>query len=85
MDEISSYVGEWCKKIARGGMEAHELMTNIGMLQRGLVQEEIARGNFKPNAPSTIKKKGSDTPLIDTETMRESVNYVVVERGSMDD
>ena len=33
------------------------------------------------NAPSTIRKKGSDKPLIDTGTMRQSVNYVVKRRG----
>lgn len=85
MDEISSYIGAWCKKIARGEMEAHELMTNIGMLQKGLIQEEIIGGNFEPNASATIRKKGSDTPLVDTGIMRESVNYVIVERGSMND
>lgn len=85
MDEIGSHIAEWCKKIVSGEMEAHELMTNIGMLQKGLIQEEIVKGNFEPNAPATIRKKGSDKPLIDTGTMRESVNYVIVERGSMND
>ncbi len=85
MDEISSYIGEWCKKIACGEMEAHELMTNIGMLQKGLIQEEIVKGSFEPNKPVTIQKKGSDTPLIDTGTMRESVNYQIVQRGSYND
>lgn len=85
MDEISSHIAEWCKKIAGGEMKAHELMTNIGMMQKGLIQEEIVKGSFEPNAPATIRKKGSDKPLIDTGAMRESVNYVIVERGSMND
>ena len=39
------------------------------------------QGGFAPNAESTIKKKGSDQPLIDTGYMRQSVNYVVKRRG----
>lgn len=36
-----------------------------------------ARNNWAPNAPSTIKRKGSDRPLIDTGTLRRSLTYVV--------
>lgn len=85
MDEISSNIGEWCKRIARGEIEGHEMMMNIGMLQKGLIQEEITNGTFAPNAPATIKKKGSDKPLIDTGIMRESVDYQIVPKGSRSD
>ncbi|GLG02173.1 hypothetical protein Alches_22140 [Alicyclobacillus hesperidum subsp. aegles] len=30
------------------------------------------------NAPSTVKQKGSDRPLIDTENLQKSITYVVV-------
>ena len=53
----------------------------LGVAIKGLVQTEIVDGGFTENAPSTIKKKGSDKPLIDTGTMRQSVNYVVKRRG----
>ena len=51
------------------------------MFVRGLVQETIKEGEFSPNAPSTIKKKGSDKPLIDTGHMRQSVMTVVDRKG----
>lgn len=85
MDKISGNLEIWCNGVLYGEMQAHELMTNMGMLMKGLIQEEIVKGNFAPNSPATIQKKGSDKPLIDTGTMRESVNYQIVERGSYDD
>lgn len=33
---------------------------------------------FAPNAPSTIKRKKSDTPLIDSKTMLNSLTYEVI-------
>jgi len=64
------------KKLASGG-SAEEALKKLGVFAKGLVQSEIVDGQFAPNAPSTIKKKGSDKPLIDTGTMRQSVNYVI--------
>ena len=31
---------------------------------------------------ATIKRKGSDKPLIDTGTMRQSVHYVIEKKGN---
>lgn len=42
-----------------------------------LVQRKMVTGPFAPNAPSTIKRKGSSKPLIDTGQLRQSVSYVV--------
>lgn len=35
------------------------------------------RNGWAPNAPSTIARKGSDKPLIDTGALRRSIAYVV--------
>jgi hypothetical protein len=52
----------------------------------GMDGQNIARAfftdsdnGFAPNDPSTIKRKGSDKPLIDTGEMRKSITYVVRE------
>ncbi len=63
------------------GRSAEQALDVLGVTAKGIVQEEIADGDFAPNAPSTVKKKGSDKPLIDTGHMRQSVNYVVKRRG----
>jgi hypothetical protein len=52
-----------------------EVVAAIGVLGVGLIQKEIISGGFDANAPSTIKKKGSSKPLIDTGRMRQSVHY----------
>ena len=36
-----------------------------------------SRNHWPPNAPSTIKRKGSDKPLIDTGQLRKAMTYVV--------
>ena len=52
----------------------------IGAFLQGLVQKEISSGNFVPNAPATIRKKGSAQPLIDTGRMKQSVRYHIRKR-----
>ena len=63
------------------GGTAEQALNELGLLAKGLVQEEIVEGGFAPNAPSTIAQKGSAQPLIDTGHMRQSVNYVIKPRG----
>ena len=63
-------------QITDGG-SAETALETLGVFAKGLVQEEIVEGGFTPNAPSTIRRKKSDTPLVDTSTMRQSVNYVI--------
>lgn len=63
------------------GEPAQQALQELGVFLKGLVQEEIVEGEFVPNAPSTIKRKGSEKPLIDTGTMRQSVNFVIRDRS----
>jgi len=62
-------------------MTAKQALKELGIYQKDLVQQTITEGDFEPNAPSTIRKKRSDKPLIDTGRMRQSVNYVIKEKG----
>ena len=64
------------------GASAEQILKEIGIFQKDLIQEKITEGSYEPNAPSTIKKKGSSKPLIDTGLMRQSVNYVIQKKGS---
>lgn len=64
------------------GKSAERVLKEIGLFQKDLIQEKITEGSFNPNAQSTIQKKGSAKPLIDTGRMRQSVNYVVKKKGS---
>lgn len=49
----------------------------VGMVATGDVQRKIRNHVPPPNAPSTIAKKGSSTPLIDTGRLRQSIDYTI--------
>lgn len=80
-DQISAMCKEQMRRLCKGGT-AQSALQSIGAYQKGLVQEKIVNGSFVPNAPSTIRRKKSDKPLIDSGTMRQSVNFVIKEKGS---
>lgn len=79
-EQINAFLKKQMALLAKGDTTAEQMMKSIGVFQKGLVQAEIVDGDFEPNAPSTIKKKGSDKPLIDTGKMRQSVNFVIVKK-----
>lgn len=66
------------------GATAREILNTAGLFQQDLIQTEIEQGDFVANAKLTIRRKGSDKPLIDTGTMKNSVHYQIVKKGSMD-
>lgn len=78
-EKIISFGQLQTKRLTKGAT-AQEILTALGVMQKGLVQEKIVDGDFEPNAPSTIKKKGSDKPLIDTGHMRRSVNFAITDK-----
>lgn len=52
----------------------------IGLLYTSLIQQTIRNRVPPPNAPYTIARKGSSTPLIDTGQMIQSIRHVIVRR-----
>lgn len=77
--ELKAACDQVNKAIGKGGT-AESALKQLGVAAKGLVQDEITSGGFAANAPSTIAKKGSATPLIDSSTMRGSVNYQIKPR-----
>ena len=59
------------KKPWVGSIEANE----IGRLGRTIIQDTIINWDTPPNAPSTVKRKGFDNPLLETELLQKSVEY----------
>lgn len=66
------------------GVPAEQILKEIGIFQKDLIQEKITEGSYEPNVASTIRRKGSSKPLIDTGRMRQSVNYEIRKKGSED-
>lgn len=84
VDENEGKINQFLQAEARSlasGKTAETLLNEIGNFQKSLVQEKITEGSFAPNAESTIRRKGSSKPLIDTGRMRQSVNYVIKRKG----
>lgn len=58
--------------------KAEQMYSRAGMVGRAACQKYITDGsNLAPNAPSTIERKGSSKPLIDTGSMLGSITYAV--------
>lgn len=70
-----------CANDLAKGATADKVLNELGTFAKGLLQKEIKDGDFVANAPSTIKQKGSDRPLIDTGLLRQSANYVIKKKG----
>jgi hypothetical protein len=47
----------------------------LGAYLVGGIKKRIAAGIAPPNAPSTVRRKGSSKPLIDTGQLRSAINY----------
>lgn len=63
-----------------GGLDSRRIMTRVGLEAEGAIKDYITDLDTPPNRPSTIHRKGSSNPLIDTGNMRESVTSTVVRK-----
>lgn len=60
-----------------GKYSMDQLLNQMGVLGVSLVQEKITSIQDPPNAESTIRKKKSSKPLIDTGNLRQSITYII--------
>ncbi len=81
--EINGFLQSKKEDILRG-VPAEQILKEIGIFQKDLIQQKITEGSFTPNAAATVRRKGSSHPLIDTGRMRQSVNYVIRQKGEGD-
>lgn len=63
------------KKVSEGDLSLEQALNRLGVVASGDVKETIADFSNPPNAPSTIKKKGFNDPLVDTGLMMNSVSH----------
>ena len=59
------------------GVPAEQIYERLAVMAQGDVQMNIVKGEWVANAKSTIKRKKSSKPLIDTSKMRQSVRGIV--------
>lgn len=61
-------------------------LENIGMLGQNLARKWFTnpKNKWAPNSKDTIKRKGSDKPLIDTGELRKSITFVIKDGADSD-
>lgn len=69
-------------KVALGKMTAFDVLDLVGIQAAADIQTKISSIYTPPNAPATIRAKGSTKPLIDTGLMLASVQNAVNKTGS---
>ena len=80
--EIQNFIFKRSKAISEDMADGslQQLYEHLGITAIGFIQtafETRGWGQWKPNAPSTVRQKGSDAPLIDSSQLREAVTYEV--------
>ncbi len=73
----NEFAASYLKKVGNASFDVNTFLELMGEFMKSAIQKEISEGDFVPNSPYTIAKKGSDKPLIDTGLMRQSVTYVI--------
>jgi hypothetical protein len=67
-------------QVADGKLDAETAVKRLGQFARDGIKRFIMSGNFMPNSEITVMRKESSRPLIDTSTMRKSVQYEVTKK-----
>jgi hypothetical protein len=77
-DAISQQLGK-VAKVALSGNDPNSELQKAGMMAQNFARDWFTNpaNLWPPNAESTIKKKGSDRPMIDQGELRRAITYVV--------
>lgn len=82
MDNSKDKVAEQLKLAFQAVLDGSNVLNELSKV--GMLGQDIARkwftdpdNKWEANSPLTIKKKGSNKPLIDTGALRESITYVI--------
>jgi len=76
-DEARGWLAVLMAQVVAGKITREIALERWGQKIQGEIQKRIAQGIPPPNAPETIARKGSSTPLIDTGQLRSSIRYKV--------
>lgn len=82
---LTEFSSELAGRLVDGTETAESVLKKIGTAAKGAVQYQITNGGFVPNAPATVKRKKSDQPLIDTGLMRQSIQFIICDKGEDSD
>lgn len=60
-------------KVIKGSGTINSMVGRVGVFMEGKFKKMFSKAYLKPNAKTTIRLKGSDTPLIDSGQLRQSI------------
>lgn len=66
------------KQVVNGKVNPQNGLAKLGVSYEGEMKNTFIVGQFVPNKPATVKRKGSSRPLIDTGHLRQSIISKVV-------
>lgn len=67
--------------LSEGKITIDRALGQLGAVAAGKIKKEFGSAALAPNRPSTIARKGSSKPGIDTGQLRQSVTFEVIGRG----
>ena len=87
---LETFMGKWIKanrdtyfrQLKRGNVK--KFYVAMGFEAERIIDEAFSTsgfGTWAPNAPATIKAKGSSKPLLDTEQLKDSITSVVLDEN----
>lgn len=79
-EQINKVMDSALNGVVAGKRTAEDAMKRIGEFGASGIKKNIVSGGFEQNKASTIKRKGSSKPLIDTGAMRNAISYEVVKK-----
>jgi phage gpG-like protein len=85
-DIVQAMAGQQTQSYLEKG-QIKNVYRNLGFFAEAFVKQAFASGGFgqwKPNKPATIARKGSDKPLIDSSQLRRSITSDVVKRSEIE-
>lgn len=81
-DTWTTIIEKQLPKVALGKMSAFDVLDLVGISAAADIQTKISSIYTPPNAPATIRAKGSAKPLVDTGLMLASVQNAVNKTGA---
>lgn len=76
--QIGALTSNTLGKVADGKQTAKDAAGVVGLFVENAIKKTITVLSDPPNAPSTIARKGSSNPLIDTGQLRQAITHKVV-------
>lgn len=78
---VDAYENEWADMLGdllvKHDYDANKALNAMGAIIRGEIVDTIFNGDFAPNSPTTVAKKGFNKPLVDTGQMHRDVTWGV--------